>query len=230
MVPPKQLKQHLKNTHSTYYQKYLQASNHTVLQSLEHDFKALFTRLSSEPHSDALGGLPIYKAKQCPSCLAVFREKRAAENHNRQKHQVQVRFNWNDWTVCHAQQLAKGGAHTSLFRVNVPDLMELSQTLTANHGHTLVKDTREKITQIYSQIAAEQENTRLISPLLLATQWHIHTFGYNSKSICATWHPDQDYEYVALVVGKYVQQCLSLIPKTDNATLKYLNSGDPNKE
>ncbi|TRM55114.1 hypothetical protein BD626DRAFT_420502 [Schizophyllum amplum] len=81
------------------------------------------------------------------------------------------------------------------------------------------------------KLRVEQQDQRLVSPLLVRTGWHRHVAGHDpSVLIAASRYPDKD-EFPALVklVIDYFDRATNLISYTDTLVLRMLNTPEPQR-
>ncbi|KAG1723163.1 hypothetical protein EDD22DRAFT_790177, partial [Suillus occidentalis] len=138
----------------------------------------------------------------------------------------------NAWRPCKAQRFQKGGGQSGNQL-----LWEVSQAGDCEAGaiatDQFILDILNKIGEELVVPTAPQDD-RMVSPWLLTTRWHEHTFGHVTERLrgMVTIPKDDDDEDLLKLkeaVGVYFQYALDLLPTTDEITLQRLNSPDPKK-
>ncbi|KAG2758134.1 hypothetical protein P692DRAFT_20710304, partial [Suillus brevipes Sb2] len=78
------------------------------------------------------------------------------------------------------------------------------------------------------------QDDHMVSPWLLTTKWHEHTFGQVTECLCdivVILKDDDNEDLLKLkeAVGVYFQDALDLLSTTDEITLQRLNFPNPTK-
>jgi hypothetical protein len=170
-------------------------------------------------------GLKLHKGFRCEHCSKVLVSKLAMTTHHQEVHKrIPIP---KDWPPCYLQQFHPRRAQT---------MFEVSCRANPASTPTIVEDIiRDMHEMILSVKATAGQGTRrkvtVIDPWLLTCKWHIHVAPYDVSELRARVEMPKDDEFPGMkeLVQLYFERATALIDHTDDLTLQYLNTANPDK-
>ncbi len=181
--------------------------------------------LGHGPRSQILG-LAVHQGYTCGHCKASFRAVRNMESHYHDHHLGITRP--STFAATSVQRLSKSGGPASSF-------FQIQQTRTPQQLQTakIIQTLRDQITESANQMANTKivNDERLLSPWLRTTRWHEYILNEDVdmlRSLVKAVKTPANQVLQAAVLA-LLQTGVSLIPRTRDLVLQYLNSPDPVK-
>ncbi|TRM56006.1 hypothetical protein BD626DRAFT_576164 [Schizophyllum amplum] len=166
-------------------------------------------------HREPIAGVPVFSVYGCSACVYHCAERRKVDKH------------------CRKLCTAGSEAHVLDLRVQRPmqnmGYIRLIQPPPNPAVAPLVSAMVQFQADQVQKLRKEEQNLRLVSPLLVRTGWHQQVAGHDIAALlAASTYPDKDeYPGLAQLVLEYFQRATDLLPCTDRLVLQKLNTPEP---
>jgi hypothetical protein len=172
---------------------------------------------------EPFAGLQVHPGLRCVHCPKVTGNQATMIKHHHAEH-GKDHSTPKTWPACHMQRLTSaGGKHRGYWQVESPQAHEVSIDSMVEQLQVKAMDT--------IKVDMTAVNARSISPWLLATGWHTHIQGYETKELLSLISIPKEDEFPGLknLVRTYMLKATDLMDSTDDLCLQHLNTADPAK-
>lgn len=162
--------------------------------------------------------LPIMDGFCCLRCGYVGKTEATVGTHSSKEHPAKKK----KVEPCKYQVLSRKETHKANFRVHNRVVSTSTEPL-----YALMQDLRRQV-DTATKIRESDLNRRMVSPWLLASEWHIHVEGHNKENLIALVEGRREEDKdLRDWVRRYFDAASDLIPQTDRLVKQKLNSPKP---
>ncbi|KAF7967200.1 hypothetical protein HWV62_35150 [Athelia sp. TMB] len=162
--------------------------------------------------------LPIMDGFCCLRCGYVGKTEATVGTHSSKEHPAKKK----KVEPCKYQVLSRKETHKANFRVHNRVVSTSTEPL-----YALMQDLRRQV-DTATKIRESDLNRRMVSPWLLASEWHIHVEGHNKEDLIALVEGRREEDKdLRDWVRRYFDAASDLIPQTDRLVKQKLNSPKP---
>ena len=170
-------------------------------------------------------GLKLHVGVRCEHCSKVLGSKLAMTTHHQQAHKgIPIP---KAWPSCYLQQFHPNKAQT-MFEVSCRENPAPTPTIVDD----IIRDMHKIISSAKTTVGrGTRGKATVIDPWLLTCKWHIHVAPYDVNELRARVEMPKDDEFPGLkdLVQLYFERATELINHTDDLTLQYINTPNPDK-